>query len=82
MGQQGSQHGGGGDAAGEGCLAERSQPLSDGADSGQKCALAAHHNHFYLHPTAALWHQRCELHEIHLTLNGKCAFPLHNQTSF
>lgn len=60
VGQQGLQHRGGGDAGGESCLAERSQPLSDGADSEPNSALAAPHHHRYLHHAAALWHQCCE----------------------
>lgn len=60
MGQQGPQHGGGGDARGESCLAERSQPLGDGADSEPNSPLAAPHHPRHLHRTAALWHQRCE----------------------
>lgn len=60
MGQQGLQRGGGGDAGGEGCLAECSQPLGDGADSEPNSALAAPHHRRCLHCGAALWHQRCE----------------------
>lgn len=60
MGQQGLQKGCGGDVGGERCLGERSQPLSDGADSEPNNPLAGPHHHRCLHHTAAVWHQRCE----------------------
>ena len=61
MGRQGLQQGGGGDVGGEGCPAERPQPLSVGADSEPNVSLAAPHYHCCLFCGAALWHQYCEL---------------------
>lgn len=60
VGRQGLQHGGGGDAGGEGRPGGRPQPLGAGADPEPEPALAAPDHPGGLHGAAALWHQRCE----------------------